>query len=290
MPSVSVSILNAFVDAGAGGNPAGVVLDADALTRDQKQDIAARVGVPETAFVSRSTAAPFKLEFFTRTRQIPHCGHATVATFTLLDRLGMIAEPLTSKETIDGVRNVSVRDGMVFLQQLPPRVVATVPIAQLLGPLALSESDFAPRSVPVAITTGNPFLLVPLRDEAAVLKVQPDFAAVAALTESLSAIGMYVFSRQVREEGRDAGARMFAPGFGIDEEAATGTAAGPLGCWLHGVAGLRQDAFTIEQGRLMNPPSPSIMHVEVIEAGGRINGVRVGGRAVLQGTREVSFE
>ncbi len=290
MSFAQVSIVKAFVDAGSGGNSAGVVLDADALSSDQKQQIAARVGVPETAFVSRSEVADFKLDFFTPSHQIPHCGHATVAAFSLLGQLGRISGQLTSKETIDGVRNISVSDGVVFVQQLPPRVMQTVPSSALIDLLALGEGDFATGRVPVVITTGNAFLLVPLRDEAAVLRAKPDLDRIAALSQSLKVLGLYLFSREVRVPGRDAGARMFAPAFGIDEEAATGTAAAPLACWLHGVAGVRKEAFAIEQGRLMNPPSPSVLHVEIVEAGGRINGVRVGGRAIVAEKVEVEFD
>ena len=80
----TVNVVNAFIDNGVGGNPAGVVLDADGLDRDTKQQIAAQAGLSETAFVSASDTAVFKLEFFTPTRQIAHCGHATVATFSYL--------------------------------------------------------------------------------------------------------------------------------------------------------------------------------------------------------------
>ena len=69
---VKVAILNAFVDSGKGGNPAGVVLNADALTDSQKLEIARKVGLSETAFVSSSDTADFKLDFFTPQKQIAH--------------------------------------------------------------------------------------------------------------------------------------------------------------------------------------------------------------------------
>jgi PhzF family phenazine biosynthesis protein len=83
-------VVNAFVDNGRGGNPAGVVLNAERFSQAQKQAIAAKVGLSETAFVSPSRTADFKLEFFTPTRQIPHCGHATIATFSSLVQLGLL--------------------------------------------------------------------------------------------------------------------------------------------------------------------------------------------------------
>ena len=71
------------------------MLDADRLTSQQKQEIATKVGLSETAFVSPSSVAEFKLDFFTPVKQIPHCGHATIGTFTYLKKNGMIKDLMT---------------------------------------------------------------------------------------------------------------------------------------------------------------------------------------------------
>ena len=97
---IEVQILNAFVDNNTGGNPGGVVLNADNLTNDQKLKIAANIGLSETAFVSKSDIAGFKLDFFTPTRQIAHCGHATIATFSYLSQSGLIKSSLSSKKQL----------------------------------------------------------------------------------------------------------------------------------------------------------------------------------------------
>jgi len=73
---IKIQIVNAFTDNGVGGNPAGVVLDADQLNSQQKLSIASKIGLSETSFVSSSNSAAYKLEFFTPTRQIAHCGHS----------------------------------------------------------------------------------------------------------------------------------------------------------------------------------------------------------------------
>ena len=116
---IQPTLIHAFADGERGGNPAGVVLDADDLDAAACQRIAAAAGVPETAFVSRSDIATLRLTFFTPTRQIAHCGHATVATFGLLHRLGRLGEGEFRKETIDGVRDVRIAGGRVFLAQTP---------------------------------------------------------------------------------------------------------------------------------------------------------------------------
>ncbi|WP_217356900.1 PhzF family phenazine biosynthesis protein [Ruegeria sp. HKCCA4812] len=84
---VTVEIVHRFVDGGTGGNPAGVVLDADDLSAQDMQTVAARVGLSETAFVSRSETEGFKLDFFTPNRRIAHCGHAQSPPSLTLMRL-----------------------------------------------------------------------------------------------------------------------------------------------------------------------------------------------------------
>ena len=115
---VQVAIVQAFVEQQQGGNPAGVVLQADYLRTEQKQAVAKAVGYSETAFVSGSAVADFKLEFFTPNRQIAHCGHATIAAFNLLQAKGLVPQPQSSKETIDGIRTIRLQQDQAFMQQL----------------------------------------------------------------------------------------------------------------------------------------------------------------------------
>ena len=106
MKEVIIKIVYAFSISGVGGNPAGVVLNADNLSIEEKQRIAGYVGLSEIAFVSKSNQADFKLDFFTPTRQIAHCGHATIATFSYLKKKGFVIGDRSSKETIDGSREI----------------------------------------------------------------------------------------------------------------------------------------------------------------------------------------
>ena len=280
---IRVQIVNAFTDGGRGGNPAGIVLDADALDTPHKQNIAAAVGLSETAFVSASASADFKLEFFTPVRQIAHCGHATIAAFNYLHQLGRVAAGETSKETIDGNRKILIEGDRAYMAQLTPQYRTIGDRADMLGAsLGIAPRDLPPDRPPLIVDTGNAFLLVPLADHKALGGIVPDFKAVAAMSEALGVIGYYLFSAETRFPGRDAGARMFAPHYGIPEEAATGMAAGPLACYLYDHAGLRQDVFRIEQGHAMQPPSPSVIHVRLTIRAGRIAGLFAGGQAQVK--------
>lgn len=276
---VSVEIVNAFVDGSEGGNPAGVVLDAEGLDSSQKLATAARLGLSETAFVSPSSIAAFKLEFFTPTRQIAHCGHATIATFCCLRQRGRVGDGESSKETIDGTRRIHLDGDMAFMEQTGPRYTPVEDRNAALAALHLTADDLLPGFDPVVVNTGNSFLLVPVRDAAAVRKAEPAVPAVTAVSEELDLIGYYVFSPETVVPGRDAGTRMFAPRYGITEESATGMAAGPLACFLHDRMGVRKARVQIEQGRLMSAPSPSVIQVRLSLSSGAIRSLMAGGRA-----------
>jgi len=231
---IDVHVVNAFTDQGVGGNPAGVVVDADGLTTQDKLRVAAQVGLSETAFVSASNSAAFKLDFFTPTRQIAHCGHATIATFSYLRQVKRIEEGATSKETIDGNRDIFIDGNMAFMEQLSPTYVDVEDRMEIIfRSLGMTENDLMANRRPLIVNTGNGFLVVPFKNEEAVLQVNPDFEAIHKISEAYDLIGYYLFSERTRVSGRDAGARMFAPRYGILEESATGMAAGPLACFLH---------------------------------------------------------
>ncbi|CAM4104855.1 PhzF family phenazine biosynthesis protein [Roseateles saccharophilus] len=289
--SVRVEIVNAFVDGAVGGNPAGVVLDADGLSHAERLAVAQRVGLSETAFVSASERATFKLDFYTPTRQIAHCGHATIATFCRLRELGRIGDGTLSKETIDGRRDIVVHGDMAFMEQRSPtyaRIDAgSAHERRLLESLRLARSALADGLAPAVVNTGNAFLVVPVRDAQALAALRPDMDLVARLSDELDLVGYYAYTAQTQRAMRDAGTRMFAPRYGIEEESATGMAAGPLACYLRDQAGLGAEQFCIEQGWFMQPASPSVIQVNLETAGGTIQRLLAGGKARSVRTIEV---
>ncbi|HJW33422.1 MAG TPA: PhzF family phenazine biosynthesis protein [Holophagaceae bacterium] len=285
MPDIEIALVNAFVDGGVGGNPAGVVLEGDRFTPAQRQALAARAGLSETAFVCSSESADVRLDIYTPTRPIPHCGHATVGAFAQLLASGRLAEGERVNETVDGPRRIRLAEGRVFLEQVTPTLEALRPIdeSRLLEALGLRGEDLLPGFHPQRALNGNGTLLVPLRDETTLARLAPDMGALSALSDALDVIGAYVFVPRPGQ-ARQAVIRMFAPAFGIPEESATGMMAGPLGYWLSKVLGLPGTTFRLEQGRLMTPPSPSVLQVEVEP--GR---VWVGGEAQVARTLSVAL-
>jgi PhzF family phenazine biosynthesis protein len=275
---VQVEIVSAFIDGDSGGNLAGVVLDADALSNQQKLAVAQAVGLSETAFVSRSALADFKLDFFTPQRQIAHCGHATIASFNLLQQQGRVPAPATSKETIDGIRAVNIEGSEAFMQQRAPKYQSVAQDHnQILAALGLSASQLIAK--PLRVDTGNGFIVVALDSPASLAQLTPDQQQLAALSDKYELVGFYVFCRQSNNPGRDASARMFAPRYGIAEESATGMAARPLACYLHDKLGVSKTDYLIEQGYAMQPASPSVISVRLQLQQGAISSVFAGGSA-----------
>jgi PhzF family phenazine biosynthesis protein len=272
---VIVEVVNAFVDGETGGNPAGVVLDAQGLNAAQKLKIAKVVGLSETAFVSPSEVATLKLEFFTPERKIAHCGHATIATFSRLSMLGRVGNGRQSKETIDGTREIIVDGPMVYMEQSGPTYTDVSDTEEVRASIGLA--DVEPMGPVSIVNTGNSFLVIPLRNADAVAGLRPDRERIRQISERYNLIGYFVFSRETVVPLRHAGARMFAPFFGIDEEAATGMAAGPLACYLRDHQGVDATTLYIEQGRLMNPPSPSVIKVDLRVSNGVVDGLMAGG-------------
>lgn len=284
---VKVNVLNAFSINNTGGNPAGIVFDADQYSNETKQKIATAAGFPETAFVSSSDTADFKLDFFTPARQIPHCGHATIATFTYLKSQGRIAENHSSKETIDGNRNIEFRNGVAFMEQRAPsfRVIEN-DVDEILASLGLSAEHIEFGLPLTIVNTGNSFLMIPLTDVRILANLRFNLAEIKRISQKYNLVGFYPYA-QSDDISIDATARMFAPSFGIDEEAATGTAAGPLACYLYQYEKVKKTRFAIEQGKYLQPVSRSLLSVDLEIVNGEIKRLFVGGSAYVSGEKIV---
>jgi PhzF family phenazine biosynthesis protein len=288
--NIEVNIIQAFSKDDKGGNPAGVVFNADKLTTATKQLIATNAGFPETAFVSASSAADYKLEFFTPVKQIPHCGHATIATFSYLKKTGKIKADLSSKETIDGVRSILFRNDQAFMEQKAPAIInPTGEMDKILSSLNITGHELQPELLPTIVNTGNSFLIIPVKDESVLQRITYNRDEVLRISEKYCLIGFYLFAF-TENKTSDATTRMFAPFYGIDEESATGMAAGPLAAFLYMKVGMKKTSILIEQGRFIKPASPSLLYVDLIlDEEKNITQIFAGGSAYLAGSVEISL-
>ena len=219
---------------------------------------------------------------------------ATIAAFSYLASLDRVGEGVTSKETVDGLRKIVIKDGAAYMEQLAPTYfngekwpAAGVTLDAVLDSLGLQLSSLDDRAPPAVVSTGNRFLVIGVKTGIVLGKLTPNLEAISRISEALDLIGYYVFTTDRDATETDALARMFAPRYGISEESATGMAAGPLACFLHDRLHLRHSGMRIEQGLHMPIPSPSLIEARLQIAGKTITGLMVGGRGSLAGMRIV---
>jgi PhzF family phenazine biosynthesis protein len=277
---IRVYTLNAFAETKRGGNPAGVVLDADRLAEPSMQKIAARVGYSETAFVQKSTAADFKTRFFTPAAEVDLCGHATIAAFSLLFGLRRIQAGKHSQETKAGILGVEVQeDGTVFMDQNLPFFEKAINRREVAGSLGIGLDSLAPDLPVQIVSTGLRDIIVPVISLRELSSIKPDFDKIADISKKQGAVGYHVFSLETKHRST-AHCRNLAPLYGIPEEAATGTSSGALACYLfkHGkITEEQAQGLVFEQGYGMRRPSEILVRLEF--GNKDITGVHVGGKA-----------
>lgn len=240
-------VVDAFTDRPFGGNPAGVVLlEGDTFPQDElMRQIAAELRYSETAFIRRHSDQEFTVRYFTPKVEVELCGHATIASFFLLYKLGLAAGHCRC-HTLAGDLDIEAGE-RVMMQMAPPRIVATLADSREIYK-ALGVPGYQPDMPVQIVSTGLPDLIIPLPDVATLQSLQPDMSAVENITRQLEVVSFHPFA--FADDGYTAHVRDFAPLYGIPEEAATGTANAALthylqrcGCLLTGASFLQGDAM-----------------------------------------------
>lgn len=287
---IRVYTLNAFAKTKRGGNPAGVVLDADRLAETSMQKIAARVGLSETAFVQKSAEADFKIRFFTPAAEVDLCGHATIAVFSLLFGLRRIQAGKHREETKAGILEVEVqKDGTIFMEQTLPFFEKAIDRREVAGSLGIGLDSLAPNLPVQIVSTGLRDIIVPIISLQVLSSIKPDLDKIADISKKHGAVGYHAFTLKTKHKST-AHCRNFAPLYGIPEEAATGTSSGALACYLfkHGkITEEQAQRLLFEQGYGMRKPSEILVRLDI--GNKHITGVHVGGKATAAKEKIFSF-
>ncbi len=269
---VTVYITSAFCKEGSGGNKAGVVLDRPDLTASQKLDIARALGFSETVFVTQSSVADYRLEYFTPTEEVSLCGHATIAAFVTLNLLQALDRPRYQIETKAGILGIQVEaDGLILMEQNRPSYGEIIQPEALRG--ILPTEVFSPDMPIQIVSTGLKDVMLPVNSPASLAAMSPDFEAMSSFSREQAVVGIHAFAL-TPDEAHTAVCRNFAPLYGIDEESATGTSNCALACYLfrHGE---KRSQYIFEQGHNLGQVSQIIVNLD--HRGDEILGVCVGG-------------
>jgi trans-2,3-dihydro-3-hydroxyanthranilate isomerase len=286
-----------FTDQPLAGNQLAVFTETAGLTAAQMQAMTRETKFSECTFVqpAETPGTDVRLRIFGPANEMQFAGHPVIgSTFALADD-GVIA-PGRKEFTFGlGIGPTLVElewategaDGrrlqFAWMTQQKPVFGPTLSApAALAGALGIDASALRPGVLPQEVNCGSAFFMVPLVSRAAVDQAVVDIRAAAAMFEAakITRRGLFIFST---EPGAD-GATVYSRMMGANEDPATGSASGPLGCYLvkHGLvpadkAGSIVSAQGVKMGR------PSRIHIKIDQAGGEISRVRVGGTSVLVG-------
>ncbi|MDC2958965.1 PhzF family phenazine biosynthesis isomerase [Streptomyces gilvifuscus] len=269
----------AFSTDPAGGNPAGVVLDATGVDDAAMLAAAAEVGYSETAFVVPSQDGTLDVRYFSPLAEVPFCGHATIATAVAhAERHGTGRLELRTKAGPVTVTTDRTADGTLVatLVSVAPRSVPVpeADLAELLAILGWAAEDLDPGLPPRVAFAGAWHPVLAAADRERLAELRYDMGALAALMDRR---GWTTVDLVWRESPTVFHARNPFPPGGVVEDPATGAAAAALGGYLRELGLVATPAtVTVHQGADMGRPSTITVTVPA-EPG---TGIGVAGAAV----------
>jgi trans-2,3-dihydro-3-hydroxyanthranilate isomerase len=286
MKEYKVIYIDAFTTVPFAGNPCAVLPDADGLSDDQMQAIARETNLNETSYVLPSDKATFRVRYFTPRNEIPFAGHPTIATAFLLAQEGYISleEPVTriTLEFKIGVLPVDiiVKQGkpqrVIMTQQLPTYGM-TFEAQEVSSCLGLQKEDLRTDCPSQVVSTGVPFLMVPVTGVDVLGKVKMDRDKLAKLVDKAGVPAAYLFSLGGFMKEADTHARFFDPR-GTSEDPYTGSAAGAMGCYVIKYGLKKGPVLLAEQGNFVNRPGEGL--IEIKGNPEKIESVQLGGAGV----------
>jgi PhzF family phenazine biosynthesis protein len=260
---------SAFTDAGEGGNPAGVVLDARHLSDEQMLAIAAEVGYSETAFVSPRPAADdgraYDVKYFSAEAEVPFCGHATVAAAVALaerDGPGDVVFTLGSGDV--PVRTHRQPDGFVTatLTSVAPEVhdISGQDVEHLLALLGWRADELDPALPPKVSYAGARHGILAAATRPRLADLDYDYEGLKAymLERDLTTVDLVWQADPLTFHARNP-----FPVGGVVEDPATGAAAAAFGAYLRAVGAVEPPArVTILHGHDMGRPSRLLVDID----------------------------
>ncbi len=276
----SYVLLDVFTAVPMSGNALAVFTDGEGIPERAMQAAARELNLSETVFLlAPPDGADAHARIFTPTTELPFAGHPLLGTAVVVARaLGSTQAVI---QTAAGTFEIVVEDPAgatpsATLSHGAPDPEEFPRAGELLTALGLERA-----ALPVEAASNGPVhVLVAVSDADALARLRPDLTALAAL----GPLAVSCFA----PDGDAWRSRMFAPALGVNEDPATGSAAGPLAAHLcrHGQAEL-DTWIEIRQGEAIGRPSTLWARAEA--TGGAIDRLRVRGNAVLVGEGAMSF-
>lgn len=289
-------LVDVFAETLYGGNELAVVRDAGRLSTAEMQGIAREFNFSETTFITSSENSRtkagllFRVRIFTPMRELPFAGHPTLGTAYVIQKF--IVGKRVPEITLDlGIGKIPVtfeykRTGeadLLWMRQPEPTFGKVRLDAEELSKVLGIRADDIHSGFPIMeVSTGVPFIIIPLRNLDAIKRCRLDKKSYSDLLKKTGEDGILVFSPEAREAGDDLSVRVFVEAFGVPEDPATGSGNGCLAAYLSHFKYFRSQQIDakVDQGHEIGRPSR--IYLKASREGGKIR-VSVGGRVVSVG-------
>jgi len=276
--------VDAFTTEPFKGNPCAILPACQDLSPEEMQMIARETNLSETSFVLPSQEADFRVRYFAPWGEIPFAGHPTIATAFLLASEGKIAlHENRARVTFQfeiGVLPLEIfedeRGIKVVMTQQAPQFGTIVPWERIRSCFNLLEEEFLESLPPQVVSTGVPFLIVPLKSLEALRRTEMERGALKNLLEELGISGSFLFTLETIDLRNDTHARLFNP-YGIGEDPFTGSASGALAAYVYTYLNPKK-ILRMEQGHFLG--RPGVGEAELVFEGENIRAVKLSGYAV----------
>ncbi|CAC5343707.1 Phenazine biosynthesis protein PhzF family [Planktothrix rubescens CCAP 1459/22] len=287
--SIKFSIVDVFAETKYTGNQLAVIWGdgVESLSDEEMLKIAQEMNYSETTFIcdSEPDNGGYPVRIFTPKRELPFAGHPTLGTAYI------ISEEIIKTDVIQVILNLAVGQipvnwkpeesgkKILWMRQNSPEFTHIYDHKLLAPVLNLELSDFDPDYPIQEVSTGIPFIIVPLKTQSALRKAKVNLEYYTELIKRTMAKEIFIFCPETHHPENQLCARMFAPALGITEDPATGSANGCLAGYLshYRYFGSDQVNIKVEQGYEIDRPSLLLLKAEKI---GDLIQVEVGGNVI----------
>jgi trans-2,3-dihydro-3-hydroxyanthranilate isomerase len=273
-------IVDVFSESKYAGNQLAVVRHAVDLSTKEMQSIARETNFAETTFIlsDEPRNGGYDVRIFTPAAEIPFAGHPTLGTAFVIQReiLGKEVPTLTLNLGV-GPIPVTFHGDILWMKQIAPTFGKMCSPAEVAPVLNLEPDDFDSRFPIQEVSTGLPFLLIPLKNLDAVRRARVNLDRLKDLIAPLEAKMLFLFSPETYHPENQINARMFGDEFGVTEDPATGSANGCLAGYLVKYQYLSTKSIDIRVEQGYEIKRPSLLLLRAAEQDGVID-VNVGGQ------------